>query len=253
MPLDVETLLPGELQVLMEVAGGLTDTAFCASRLGGLVGKMRGLIPFERCVVLHQNEARSGATAFFFENRDQLEWTTDIEHARSANIPKYLASLHVSRVFQRAFVWRAASAAGFTADSTLGERHMQGREGVAANVTSIACMENHEVTTLMRLDRGVDTVTDKDLFFANAIVFYLHIFLTHSAATACTPKTHGELTPKERGVLQWMVEGKTAWEIAQILSISERTVKFHLHNVYTKLGAQNRAQAVTTARRLKLA
>ena len=251
--MEVETLLPSELQALMEVAGGLTDTAFCASRLGGVVKKMCGLIPFERCVVLHENEGRPGATAFFFENTHDREWTTDIEHARTASIPRYLKSLHIGRAFQRAFVWHAAPEAGFEYDSTLGERHMQGRHGVAASVASTACMENHEVTTLMRLDRTVDIATDKDLFFANAIVFYLHIFLTHSAATACTPKTHGELTAKERGVLEWMVEGKTAWEIGRILSISERTVKFHLHNVYTKLGVQNRAQAVTAARRLKLA
>ena len=41
-----------------------------------------------------------------------------------------------------------------------------------------------------------------------------------------------------------MKDGKTAWDISQILSISERTVKFHVQNIMRKVNATNRAQAV---------
>lgn len=55
------------------------------------------------------------------------------------------------------------------------------------------------------------------------------------------------LTNRERDVLCWAAEGKTAWEIGTILSISERTVKFHLSNIYRKMGVSTRAQALVIA------
>jgi DNA-binding CsgD family transcriptional regulator len=56
-----------------------------------------------------------------------------------------------------------------------------------------------------------------------------------------------KLTQREKDVLYWAVEGKSAWEIGVILSITERTVKFHLSNVYKKLNVSTRAQAVAQA------
>lgn len=60
------------------------------------------------------------------------------------------------------------------------------------------------------------------------------------------------LSEKEKEVLSWMVHGKSNWEIAQILGVSERTAKFHVENVIKKLKAVNRAQAVAIAVREKL-
>jgi DNA-binding CsgD family transcriptional regulator len=55
------------------------------------------------------------------------------------------------------------------------------------------------------------------------------------------------LSDREQEVLKWMKEGKTNWEISQILQISERTVKFHIRNIFKKLGASRRSQAVALA------
>lgn len=52
------------------------------------------------------------------------------------------------------------------------------------------------------------------------------------------------LTTKEVECLRWCKEGKTNWEIGEILAISEKTVEFHLGNVMRKLGATNRITAV---------
>lgn len=54
-----------------------------------------------------------------------------------------------------------------------------------------------------------------------------------------------DLTPKEIEIFTWIRDGKTNGEIAQILKISERTVKFHLSNILKKLGAKSRTQAVS--------
>ncbi|KMZ11536.1 Transcriptional activator protein LuxR [Candidatus Burkholderia humilis] len=55
------------------------------------------------------------------------------------------------------------------------------------------------------------------------------------------------LSDREMAVLHWVAAGKTNWEIACILSIRERTVKFHLRNVMTKLNCNTRSQAVAKA------
>jgi LuxR family transcriptional regulator, maltose regulon positive regulatory protein len=55
------------------------------------------------------------------------------------------------------------------------------------------------------------------------------------------------LTPKESETLRWVQEGKTTWEIARILAVSEATVKFHVGNILRKLGASSRPQAVAIA------
>ena len=54
-----------------------------------------------------------------------------------------------------------------------------------------------------------------------------------------------QLTPRELEVLALLPTGATASAIGSILFLSEATVKTHLANIYRKLGAANRAQAVS--------
>lgn len=60
------------------------------------------------------------------------------------------------------------------------------------------------------------------------------------------------LTRRELEVLKWIKEGKSSWEAGAILSISERTVKFHLGNIFKKLNVVNRSHAVAKAISLEL-
>jgi DNA-binding NarL/FixJ family response regulator len=57
----------------------------------------------------------------------------------------------------------------------------------------------------------------------------------------------GLLSVRERGVLRLVAAGQSNRQIAETLSISERTVKFHVTAILNKLGAENRAQAVALA------
>ncbi|WP_198031664.1 LuxR family transcriptional regulator [Bradyrhizobium sp. Ec3.3] len=52
------------------------------------------------------------------------------------------------------------------------------------------------------------------------------------------------LTNQEIECLKWCKEGKTNWEIGEILGISQKTVEFHVGNTMKKLGAGNRITAV---------
>lgn len=78
------------------------------------------------------------------------------------------------------------------------------------------------------------------LYYANmAVETYFRIDLGESEMKP--------LTPKEKESLFWACEGKTAWEISQIMGVSERTVNFHMSSVTKKLCAINRQHAVAKA------
>jgi DNA-binding NarL/FixJ family response regulator len=61
--------------------------------------------------------------------------------------------------------------------------------------------------------------------------------------------TKSPLSRQEREVLKGLAASKVYKEIAHDLGIAASTVRSHLHNVYAKLGAADRAQAVLIASR----
>ena len=56
-----------------------------------------------------------------------------------------------------------------------------------------------------------------------------------------------KLTERELGLLRLVADGLSNRAIARELSISENTVKYHMKNIFQKLNAQNRTEAVTIA------
>lgn len=67
------------------------------------------------------------------------------------------------------------------------------------------------------------------------------------AAKLADRVTDDELTGREREVLQLITQGKTNAQIGEELFIAETTVKYHLKNIFAKLGATDRTQAILIA------
>ena len=61
-----------------------------------------------------------------------------------------------------------------------------------------------------------------------------------------------DLTRRELDVLVLLSQGKTNKEIANLLSLSEGTIRFHVSNILSKLGVNNRTEAVSKALQLGL-
>jgi DNA-binding NarL/FixJ family response regulator len=55
------------------------------------------------------------------------------------------------------------------------------------------------------------------------------------------------VTDREAEVLLWIARGKSNRDIAEILSLSPRTVNKHLEQIFTKLGVENRTSAAALA------
>jgi len=60
------------------------------------------------------------------------------------------------------------------------------------------------------------------------------------------------LTGREREVVKMIAAGLRNREIGERLSISENTVKVHLHNIYEKLGVEGRMELLLLAQELKM-
>jgi DNA-binding CsgD family transcriptional regulator len=70
----------------------------------------------------------------------------------------------------------------------------------------------------------------------------------HSAVRALRSPAQGEppadLTNREIDVLFWTAEGKSTWDISQILDIAEATVNFHINSAKRKLNVFSKSHAV---------
>lgn len=52
------------------------------------------------------------------------------------------------------------------------------------------------------------------------------------------------LAPRELDVLKWAAQGKTTWETAQLLDLSEATVAFYVRRACSRLGVKSKIHAV---------
>lgn len=72
------------------------------------------------------------------------------------------------------------------------------------------------------------------------------------AGTAAAAAPMEELTKQERRILRQLDTALNNREIAESLFVSEGTLKWHLHNIYSKLGVRHRSAAVASAKKLGL-
>ena len=99
-------------------------------------------------------------------------------------------------------------------------------------------------------ERFQDTQAQVALLSALCIERALALNKIENAVEDASPQV--ALSARETECLHWAGQGKTNWEIATILEISENTVRFHLKNAFRKLGASSRGSAATQARRAGL-
>lgn len=114
--------------------------------------------------------------------------------------------------------------------------------------------EGYELSPI--LDKIVkDLQGDKPLSIQNAyhLKFVEHIHSCIDKTKKSSKKTHPYgLTAREIQVIQWLARGLSYSETALQMSISENTLRTHIERVYSKLGVNNRLQAVSKAEKMKL-
>lgn len=131
-------------------------------------------------------------------------------------------------------MWDEAAQHGLTHGITLSVRGERGFSGVFSLARADALEKNRE--SLIHLTGS-----------AQLLAGIIHSAIARIELPSLVPEVCVELTERERQCLRWSADGKTAWEISQILNISERTAIFHINNSITKLGAVNKTQAIARA------
>ena len=84
-------------------------------------------------------------------------------------------------------------------------------------------------------------------YILNNLSPHLHVAFSNVLHNENEHKSLLRISIREKEVLNWVKFGKSTWDISMILNISERTVKYHMNNIMTKLDAVSRSHAVAIA------
>lgn len=144
--------------------------------------------------------------------------------------------------------WRDLNLAPMSA----AERFMREAEefGLKSGITMPVHSPHGELGILsFALNRPAKTareITGCALPYIQIVAAYLHEAVRRVSGLAeITAKL--QLTQREQECLRWVADGKTSWEIGQLMRTSERTVNFHINNAMLKLDVSNRQHAVAKA------
>jgi len=96
----------------------------------------------------------------------------------------------------------------------------------------------------MQLVEGINSVARGECYFTQRFTSYL---LNQTGQYRYLSYEESGITQREKEILNKLRMGASNVEIAQLLFISENTVKTHLYNLFRKISVKNRTQAVSWA------
>jgi DNA-binding CsgD family transcriptional regulator len=89
-------------------------------------------------------------------------------------------------------------------------------------------------------------MADLQLLAVHAQETAIRLLVPQAAEVQYLPR----LTDREIEILKWTAEGKSAWAVGQILSLSEHNVKYHIKRILLKLAVGSKHQAAAKAKSL---
>jgi putative nucleotidyltransferase with HDIG domain len=130
--------------------------------------------------------------------------------------------------------------------SAIERHHSESATGLAAAIRLSDLVAHHAAGDMISGEAMSDCATERGLSEAK-----LHQLVYEYPHARAPRQRRGEPCPlsrREADALRGLAEGKVYKEIATEMGLSASTVRTHLHNVYRKIGAADRAQAVLVAR-----
>jgi transcriptional regulator EpsA len=108
------------------------------------------------------------------------------------------------------------------------------------------------LTSYFIFSRNQGEVGLKHIYLLKLLTPHLHVALVRVLATLqdfgdYAGAIHTLISERQRQIIHWLHEGKTNWEIARILGMTEKNVKYHVEQILLKLDVRNRTQAVACA------
>ncbi|MGL4827848.1 MAG: LuxR family transcriptional regulator VpsT [Vibrio sp.] len=111
------------------------------------------------------------------------------------------------------------------------------------NLAGVFYIED-DIDTLIK---GMSKILQDEMWLARKLAqeYILHY---RSGNSVVTSQMYAKLTKREQQIIKLLGSGASNIEIADKLFVSENTVKTHLHNVFKKINAKNRLQALIWAK-----
>lgn len=102
---------------------------------------------------------------------------------------------------------------------------------------------NDELPLLLK---GMKKIMNDEMWLSRKVAQdYIEHF--RCANTVTTSNAYANLTKREKEIMRLLAHGASNMDIADELFVSENTVKTHLHNIFKKINAKNRLQALLWA------
>jgi DNA-binding CsgD family transcriptional regulator len=124
------------------------------------------------------------------------------------------------------------------------------RTAAAAGATDLICVPVRGFLPFQGAVIAAGAEIESNRMFVLALDYFCEeAFRQLLVLEVLTAERPGDLSGRERRVVELSAEGKTASDIAETLAISQRTVHAHLQNASDKLRARNKTQTVVEALR----
>ena len=124
------------------------------------------------------------------------------------------------------------------------------KDGTSSKFVVLTMHDDNQTLELAKAAGAVAFITksaptDRLLELVQSVAAGVDRFLKAGEINTLPERRDFDLTPRELEVLSLLPSGATANAIGGLLFLTEATIKTHLANLYRKLGAANRAQAVS--------
>ena len=124
------------------------------------------------------------------------------------------------------------------------------KDGTSSKFVVLTMHDDNQTLELAKAAGAVAFITksaptDRLLEVVQSVAAGVDRFLKAGEINTLPERKDFDLTPRELEVLSLLPSGATANAIGGLLFLTEATIKTHLANLYRKLGAANRAQAVS--------
>ena len=131
------------------------------------------------------------------------------------------------------------------------------KDGTSSKFVVLTMHDDNQTLELAKAAGAVAFITksaptDRLLEVVQSVAAGVDRFLKAGEINTLPERKDFDLTPRELEVLSLLPSGATANAIGAVLFLTEATIKTHLANLYRKLGAANRAQAVSVGIENKL-
>jgi len=218
-------------ELLSEVVRFATDLGFATASAIAVVDRFRGEPEF-----LWVNNSPPAASSEFAEKAEYNRRDPVAQHCKRASVP-IVWNQDTYTAAGEGELWESYAHYGFHTGIALALHLPEGRHFfLSVDRDQPLPASSAEITRM---------VADLQLFAVHAQDVALRVLLPSSPQQEIP-----NLTPRELESLRWTMEGKTAWELGNILGISERTAVLHINNATHKLDCINKHQAVLKALRL---